>query len=153
MPQPSRGQHHCILIPALRLAADATARFLVSSMPMLPDLADIYHMHSRPGVAALQTAQDKLDESRAALERKSQLYDRLAAGQYDDADELYNVNFLHKSSLEEEQHSLQHEAVAHGHHARSEAPIDTAAGLLSSAGRPLPFSALSPSRSRHALWH
>ena len=83
---------------------------------------------------SLQTAQDKLDESRAALERKSQLYDKLAAGQYDDADELYNVNFLHKSTLEEEAHSLRHEAAAYEHSARSEAPIDTAAGLLSSAG-------------------
>ena len=108
-------------------------------------------MHSTSGVAALQTAQDKLDESRAALERKSQLYDRLAAGQYDDADELYNVDFLHKSTLEEERQSLQQEAAAHD--AFSEAPIDTAAGLLSSAGGPLTLPIPSPPKSFDTLWH
>ena len=91
-------------------------------------------MHSGSGVAALQTAQDKLDESRAALERKSQLYERLAAGQYTDADDLYNVDFLHKGMLEEEKQSLQYGAAGRAQHAHSEAPIDTAAGLISSAG-------------------
>ena len=85
-------------------------------------------------MADLQTTQDKLDESRAALERKSQLYERLAAGQYTDADELYNVDFLHKGTLEEERQSLQHETADCAQHAHSEAPIDTAAGLISSAG-------------------
>lgn len=86
-------------------------------------------------MAALQTPQDKLDESRAALERKSQLYERLAAGQDNDAAELYNVDFLHKGTLEEEKQLLQHEAADHAQHVSSETPIDTAAGLLSSAGR------------------
>ncbi|CAL5218624.1 g325 [Coccomyxa viridis] len=82
----------------------------------------------------VKTAQDKLDESRAALERKSQLYERLAAGQYNDADELYNVDFLQKGTLEDERHSMQHEAANRAQHASSDAPIDTAAGLVSSAG-------------------
>ena len=55
-------------------------------------------------------------------------------GQYNDADELYNVDFLHKGTLEEEKQQLQHEAADHAQHASSEAPIDTTAGLLSSAG-------------------
>ena len=88
-------------------------------------------------MSALQTAQDKLDESRAALERKSQLYERLAAGQYTDADELYNVDFLQKGTLEDERHSLQRDAADRAQHASLDAPIDTAAGLVSSGGGPL----------------
>ena len=82
-------------------------------------------------MSAVQTADDKLDESRAALERKSRLYERLAAGQFSDDDDLYNVDFMRKGTLEEEKQSLQHETP---HQSISEAPIDTAAGLLSSAG-------------------
>jgi hypothetical protein len=37
--------------------------------------------------AAVQTATDKLGESRAALERKAALYDRLARGEVDDEGE------------------------------------------------------------------
>ncbi len=97
-------------------------------------------MQSSSGVAVLQTAQDKLDESRAALERKSQLYERLAAGQYNDADELYNVDFLQKGTLEDERQSLQRDAADRAQHACSDAPIDTAAGLVSSAGGALSSS-------------
>lgn len=81
-----------------------------------------------------QTAENKLDESRAALEHKTKLYERLAAGQYNDDDELYNVDFLRKGTLEDEERSLQHEAAERGPQSTSEAPVDSAAGLLSSAG-------------------
>lgn len=89
-----------------------------------------------PSFAAggVQTAQDKLDDSRAALERKAKLYERLAAGQYADEGEVYNVDFLQKGTLEEEQQSLEREAAAYRQQGTSEQPLDTAAGLLSSAG-------------------
>ena len=83
----------------------------------------------------VQTAQDKLDDSRAALERKAKLYERLAAGQYADDGEVYNVDFLQKGTLEEEQQSLEREASAYRQHGAPEQPLDTAAGLLSSAGK------------------
>ena len=82
----------------------------------------------------MQTAQDKLDDSRAALERKAKLYERLAAGQYADEGEVYNVDFLQKGTLEEEQQSLEREAKACRQQSTPEQPLDTAAGLLSSAG-------------------
>ena len=84
--------------------------------------------------AGVQTAQDKLDDSRAALERKAKLYERLATGQYADEGEVYNVDFLQKGTLEEEQQSLEREASAWRQHGTPEQPLDTAAGLLSSAG-------------------
>ena len=51
----------------------------------------------------LQTADDKLADSYAALERKAVLYERLKAGEagYDD-EERYNVDFLRKGFLEDE---------------------------------------------------
>ena len=51
----------------------------------------------------LQTADDKLADSYAALERKAQLYERLKAGEagYDD-EERYNVDFLKKGFLEDD---------------------------------------------------
>ena len=83
---------------------------------------------------AVQTAQDKLDDSRVALERKAKLYEKLAAGQYADDGELYNVDFLQKATLGEEQQSLEREASARRQQGTPEQPLDTAAGLLSSAG-------------------
>ena len=84
----------------------------------------------------MQTAQDKLDDSRAALERKAKLYERLATGQYADEGEVYNVDFLQKGTLEEEEQSLEREASAWRQQGTPEQPLDTAAGLLSSAGEP-----------------
>ena len=51
----------------------------------------------------LQTADDKLADSYAALERKAALYERLKAGEagYDD-EERYNVDFLRKGFLEDD---------------------------------------------------
>ncbi len=83
-----------------------------------------------------QTAEDKLNESKAALEHKTWLYERLAAGQYNDDDDLYNVDFLRKETLEDEERSLRHEAAEHGPPRALEAAVDSAAGLLSSAGEP-----------------
>lgn len=104
----------------------------------------------------MQTAQDKLDDSRAALERKAALYDKLAAGQYNDDGEVYNVNFLQKGTLEEEQQYLQHEASARGQHLATEnAPVDTAASLVSSAGEPLASIGQSMLQltTRHRIYH
>ena len=50
----------------------------------------------------MQTPADRLAESRSALERKAQLYERLAAGQHADEDELYSVDFLAKGTLQDE---------------------------------------------------
>ncbi|EIE19668.1 hypothetical protein COCSUDRAFT_58411 [Coccomyxa subellipsoidea C-169] len=38
----------------------------------------------------------------SALERKARLYDRLASGQHGDEDELYNVYFVRKGTLDDE---------------------------------------------------
>ncbi|KAI3431435.1 hypothetical protein D9Q98_004487 [Chlorella vulgaris] len=47
----------------------------------------------------VKTATDKLGESRAALERKAALYDRLARGEVDDEDAIYEVDFLMKGGV------------------------------------------------------
>ena len=47
----------------------------------------------------MQTDKDRLQDSYTALERKAQLYDRLAQGQVGDNDEQYNVDFLRKGFL------------------------------------------------------
>lgn len=51
----------------------------------------------------LQTTDDKLADSYAALERKAELYERLKAGEagFDD-EERYNVDFLRKGFLEDD---------------------------------------------------
>jgi len=106
-------------------------KHLIEGLPLLLAPLDLVLGKCIRVMSAVQTADDKLDESRAALERKSRLYERLAAGQFSDDDDLYNVDFMRKGTLEEEKQSLQHETP---HQSISEAPIDTAAGLLSSAG-------------------
>ena len=40
-----------------------------------------------------------MDESQAPLERKFKVYERLATGQYNDDEELYNVDFMLKGYL------------------------------------------------------
>ncbi|EFN53927.1 hypothetical protein CHLNCDRAFT_58391 [Chlorella variabilis] len=47
---------------------------------------------------ALKTTTDRLSESRAALEKKAALYDRLARGEVDDEDDKYEVDFLMKGT-------------------------------------------------------
>ena len=83
-------------------------------------------------------------ECYAALERKAALYDRLAAGQGDDDEDLYNVDFLHKSfqpsgTLEDER--LQMEAAStgpgdamHDRHGTSE-PVQLQASVFGPSGR------------------
>lgn len=44
----------------------------------------------------IKTASDRLSESRAALERKAALYERLARGEVDDEDDKYEVDFVMK---------------------------------------------------------
>lgn len=44
----------------------------------------------------VKTASDRLGESRAALERKAALYERLARGEVDDEDDKYEVDFVMK---------------------------------------------------------
>jgi len=46
--------------------------------------------------AGAQTPDSQLEASRSALERKAELYERLAAGRDDDDDDLYNVDFVRK---------------------------------------------------------
>ena len=94
----------------------------------------------------MQTAQDKLDDSRVALERKAKLYEKLAAGQYADDAEVYNVDFLQKGTLEEEQQTLEREALACRQQGTPEEPLDTAAGLLSSAGEAPIHASVRPLR-------
>ncbi|KAK9834155.1 hypothetical protein WJX81_003482 [Elliptochloris bilobata] len=50
--------------------------------------------------AHLQTPESQLEASRSALERKAQLYERLAAGSVadDDDEDLYNVDFVRKEA-------------------------------------------------------
>ena len=99
--------------------------------------AQLHRWHARNILicsCGVQTAQDKLDDSRAALERKAKLYERLATGQYADEGEVYNVDFLQKGTLEEEEQSLERAASASRQQGTPEQPLDTAAGLLSSAG-------------------
>ncbi|PSC71976.1 pentatricopeptide repeat-containing protein [Micractinium conductrix] len=48
----------------------------------------------------IKTASDRLSESRAALEKKAALYERLAAGEVDDERDVYEVDFLMKGASE-----------------------------------------------------
>lgn len=67
------------------------------------------HFLSILPLTPLQTASDRLADSRAALERKAALYDRLASGApLEDADaERYEVDFLMKATTGEPQQYAQ----------------------------------------------
>ncbi|BDA44133.1 probable coiled-coil domain-containing protein 174 at N-terminal half [Coccomyxa sp. Obi] len=54
----------------------------------------------------IKTPADRLADSYSALERKAQLYDRLVSGQHDDEDELYNVDFVRKGTLDDERRDM-----------------------------------------------
>lgn len=81
----------------------------------------------------MQTPADRLAESYSALERKAQLYDRLATGQHDDEDELYNVDFLAKGTLQDELQREQRESERRGSAARG-TPIDSAGDAVRGLG-------------------
>lgn len=72
-------------------------------------------------------------ESYSALERKARLYDKLASGQHDDEDELYNVDFVRKGTLDDEGREM--ESFAHEDTA-SHAPVDSAAAATRKGGAP-----------------
>jgi len=68
------------------------------------------------------------------LERKAQLYDRLAAGQHDDEDEMYNVDFVRKGTLDDEGQEMR--STAREDRASSYVPIDSTAAATRRGGRP-----------------
>lgn len=81
----------------------------------------------------MQTEDDRLHESRSALERKAQLYDKLASGQCDDEDEQYNVDFLRKGTLQDEARELD---VDSGNPAdMPPGPLDTAGPAVREGGK------------------
>lgn len=49
-----------------------------------------------------QTPDSQLEASRSALERKAELYQKLASGRADDEDDTYNVDFVRKEAWSEE---------------------------------------------------
>lgn len=49
-----------------------------------------------------QTPDNQLEASRSALERKAELYQKLASGHADDEDDTYNVDFVRKEAWSEE---------------------------------------------------
>ncbi len=91
--------------------------------------------HARQAcAAAAQTPADRLAESYSALERKAQLYEKLTAGQHDDEDELYNVDFHAKGTLQEELQAQAAAAARRGSSAAAEGPIDSAADAVRGLG-------------------
>lgn len=78
-----------------------------------------------------KTDKDKLNDSYAALERKAELYDKLARGQYDDDEEQYNVDFLSKGFLTDEMRigSTARQSLLH-----PASPIDTSAMAVRASG-------------------
>ena len=49
-----------------------------------------------------QTPDSQLEASRSALERKAELYQKLASGHADDKDDAYHVDFVRKEAWSEE---------------------------------------------------
>ena len=78
----------------------------------------------------LQTDKDRLNDSYAALERKAELYDKLSKGQYDDDKEQYNVDFLAKGYLGDEQQDNRNSR----HADDTSKPIDSAAMAVNATG-------------------
>ncbi|KAK9808859.1 hypothetical protein WJX72_005240 [[Myrmecia] bisecta] len=74
----------------------------------------------------IKTKDDVLQDSRAALERKAALYDKLAAGWADDDEELYNVDFLRKGFLVDERVDERHRT--------GEEAVDSAAEAINAPG-------------------
>ncbi|KAK9916134.1 hypothetical protein WJX75_009035 [Coccomyxa subellipsoidea] len=72
----------------------------------------------------IKTPAARLAESYSALERKAKLYDKLASGQHDDEDDLYNVDFVRKGTLDDERREMGPDV---SRDTASHAAIDTAA--------------------------
>jgi hypothetical protein len=83
-----------------------------------------------------QTPAARLAESYSALERKAKLYDKLASGQHDDEDDLYNVDFVRKGTLDDERREMGPDV---SRDTASHAAIDTAATATRRGGTLLSF--------------
>jgi hypothetical protein len=73
-----------------------------------------------------QSTSDRMAECRAALERKSALYEKLMRGEVEDEDDAYNVDFVSKGLLEDEEEDAPTPAAP--------GPIDTAAKAVGGTG-------------------
>ena len=91
-----------------------------------------------PCTCPVQTDKDRLQDAYTALERKAQLYDRLAQGHADDNDEQYNVDFLRKGFLVHEDR-----APAGRVREKADRTVDTAGLAVSSSGAKLLLFALT----------
>ena len=80
----------------------------------------------------MQTPADQLAQSSAALEQKAKLYDKLASGQHDDEDDVYNVDFLRKGTLQDELEAEQHRDRQRS--SNGVGPIDSAAAAVRGEG-------------------
>lgn len=83
----------------------------------------------------MQTDADRMADSRAALERKAAIYERMAAGVEDDETDTYNVDFFTKAGdLDDEATRLAREAHHRASRPHTEGVPDTAGDAVWATG-------------------